>query len=57
MESRKILTTDSGAPVTDQQNSRTSGSGRTSPDRGPSPIEKLAHFDRFMKAATEEFQS
>ena len=40
MESGKTLTTDSGAQVTDNHNSRTAGPG------GLVLIEKLAHFDR-----------
>ncbi len=46
MEFRKTLTTDSGAPVTDNQNSRTAG--RVGPIllEDHHLIEKLAHFDR-----------
>jgi catalase len=57
MASRKILTADSGAPVTDNQNSRTAGPAGPVLIEDHHLIEKLAHFDRFMKAAAEEFQS
>lgn len=46
MENRNVLTTNQGAPVADNQNSKTAG------QRGPTLledyhlIEKLAHFDR-----------
>ena len=46
MESRKILTTDSGAPVTDNQNSRTAGAAGPVLIEDHHLIEKLAHFDR-----------
>jgi catalase len=34
MEAKKMLTSDSGAPVTDNQNSRTAGHGGTGIARG-----------------------
>lgn len=46
MEKKKVLTTNQGVPITDNQNSLTVG------ERGPVPlqdvqfIEKMAHFDR-----------
>jgi catalase len=46
MESRKILTTDGGAPVTDNQNSRTAGPAGPVLLDDHHLIEKLAHFDR-----------
>ncbi|HWX27325.1 MAG TPA: catalase, partial [Steroidobacteraceae bacterium] len=46
MESRKILTTDSGAPVADNQNSRTAGPAGPVLLEDHQLIEKLAHFDR-----------
>ena len=46
MDSRKTLTTDSGAPVTDNQNSRTAGSAGPVLVEDHHLIEKLAHFDR-----------
>jgi catalase len=46
MESRKTLTTDSGAPVTDNQNSRTAGPAGPVLIEDHHLIEKLAHFDR-----------
>ena len=46
MESRKTLTTDSGTPVTDNQNSRTAGPAGPVLIEDHHLIEKLAHFDR-----------
>jgi catalase len=46
MELKKALTTDSGAPVTDNQNSRTAGPGGPVLLEDHHLIEKLAHFDR-----------
>ena len=46
MESKVILTTDSGAPVTDNQNSRTAGPAGPVLIEDHHLIEKLAHFDR-----------
>src|SRR5271167_2490718 len=46
MESRKTLTTESGAPVTDNQNSRTAGPAGPVLIDDHHLIEKLAHFDR-----------
>jgi len=46
MESKKNLTTDSGAAVTDNQNSRTAGPGGPILLEDHHLIEKLAHFDR-----------
>jgi catalase len=46
MESKKTLTTDSGAPVTDDQNSRTAGPAGPVLIEDRHLIEKLAHFDR-----------
>src|SRR5208282_948432 len=46
MESKKNLTTDSGAAVTDNQNSRTAGPGGPILAEDHHLIEKLAHFDR-----------
>ena len=46
MESKVILTTDSGAPVTDNQNSRTAGPAGPVLIDDHYLIEKLAHFDR-----------
>ena len=46
MESRNILTTDSGAPVTDNQNSRTAGPAGPVLMEDHHLIEKLAHFAR-----------
>ncbi len=46
MESKKTLTTDSGAPVTDNQNSMTAGSAGPVLMEDHHLIEKLAHFDR-----------
>src|SRR6267142_4026470 len=46
MESKKTLTTDNGAPVTDNQNSRTAGPGGPILMEDHHLIEKLAHFDR-----------
>src|ERR1700681_1110298 len=46
MESRKTLTTDSGAAVTDNQNSRTAGPAGPVLLEDHPLIEKLAHFDR-----------
>jgi len=46
MESRTTLTTGSGAPVTDKQNSRTAGPGGPVLLEDHHLIEKLAHFDR-----------
>ena len=46
MESRKTLTTDSGAPVADNQNSRTAGPGGPILLEDHHLIEKLAQFDR-----------
>jgi catalase len=44
--SRNLLTTESGAPVADNQNSRTAGSGGPVLLEDNQLIEKLAHFDR-----------
>jgi len=46
MEFKKPLTTDSGAAVTDNQNSRTAGPGGPVLLEDHHLIEKLAHFDR-----------
>jgi catalase len=46
MESKKTLTTDSGAPVSDNQNSRTAGPTGPVLIEDHHLIEKLAHFDR-----------
>jgi len=46
MDSRKILTTDNGAPVTENQNSRTAGPAGPVLIEDHHLIEKLAHFDR-----------
>src|SRR5712692_3050897 len=46
MEFKKTLTTDSGAAVTDNQNSRTAGPGGPILLENHHLIEKLAHFDR-----------
>ena len=46
MEFKKTLTTDSGAPVTDNQNSRTAGPTGPVLMEDHHLIEKLAHFDR-----------
>src|SRR5882672_8949306 len=46
MESKKTLTTDNGAPVTDNQNSRTAGPTGPVLMEDHHLIEKLAHFDR-----------
>jgi len=46
MDSKKALTTDSGAAVTDNQNSRTAGPGGPVLIEDHDLIEKLAHFDR-----------
>ncbi len=46
MELKKILTSDGGAPVTDNQNSRTAGPGGPVLIEDHHLIEKLAHFDR-----------
>lgn len=46
MEFKKTLTTDSGAAVTDNQNSRTAGPGGPILLEDHHLIEKLAHFDR-----------
>jgi catalase len=46
MEFKKTLTTDSGAGVTDNQNSRTAGPGGPVLLEDHQLIEKLAHFDR-----------
>src|SRR3981189_862789 len=46
MDSKKTLTTDSGAPVTDNQNSRTAGPAGPVLMEDHHLIEKLAHFDR-----------
>src|ERR1700731_3245670 len=46
MGSRKTLTTDNGAPVTDNQNSRTAGPAGPVLFEDHHLIEKLAHFDR-----------
>ncbi len=45
-KSRSVLTTESGAPVADNQNSRTAGSGGPVLLEDGHLIEKLAHFDR-----------
>jgi hypothetical protein len=45
-DSRKTLTTESGAPVADNQNSRTAGSNGPVLIEDNHLIEKLAHFDR-----------
>src|SRR5208337_2890869 len=44
--SRTLLTTESGAPVADNQNSRTAGAGGPVLLEDNHLIEKLAHFDR-----------
>jgi catalase len=46
MEFKKTLTTDAGASVTDNQNSRTAGPGGPILLEAHHLIEKLAHFDR-----------
>jgi len=46
MESKETLTTDSGAAVTDNQNSRTAGAAGPVLIEDHHLIEKLAHFDR-----------
>jgi len=46
MEAKKNLTSDSGAPVADNQNSRTAGPAGPVLIEDPHLIEKLAHFDR-----------
>src|SRR5260370_12149837 len=46
MDSKKTLTTDNGAPVTDNQNSRTAGEGGPVLLEDHHLIEKLGHFDR-----------
>ena len=46
MEPKNILTTDSGAPVTDNQNARTAGPTGPVLLEDHHLIEKLAHFDR-----------
>src|SRR6266852_5864684 len=46
MDSKKTLTTDNGAPVTDNQNSRTAGVAGPVLLEHHHLIEKLAHFDR-----------
>src|SRR6201988_2837862 len=46
MEAKKTLTTDSGAQVTDNQNSRTAGPTGPVLLEDHNLIEKLAHFDR-----------
>src|ERR1700758_5357484 len=46
MEAKKMLTSDSGAPVTDNQNSRTAGHGGPVLLEDSHLLEKLAHFDR-----------
>ena len=46
MDPKSILTTDSGAPVTDNQNSRTAGPAGPVLMEDHHLIEKLAHFDR-----------
>jgi len=46
MESKKTLTTDSGATVSDNQNSRTAEPGGPIVLEDHHLIEKLAHFDR-----------
>ena len=46
MESRKTLTTDNGAPVADNQNSRTAGPAGPVLVEDHHLLEKLAHFDR-----------
>ena len=46
MEPKSILTTDSGAPVTDNQNSQTAGPAGPVLIEDHHLIEKLAHFDR-----------
>jgi catalase len=46
MEFKKTLTADSGAPVTDNQNSRTAGPGGPVLLEDHHLIEKLVHFDR-----------
>jgi catalase len=46
MESKRTLTTDSGAPVTDNQNSRIAGPAGPVLMEDHHLIEKLAHFDR-----------
>src|ERR1700687_2779156 len=44
--SKRVLTTDNGALVTDNQNSRTAGPGGSILLEDHHLIEKLAHFDR-----------
>src|SRR5216684_8567790 len=46
MDFKKTLTTDSGAPVADNQNSRNAGHGGPILLEDHHLIEKLAHFDR-----------
>jgi len=46
MDSKKTLTTDNGAPVTDNQNSRTAAPAGPVLMEDHHLIEKLAHFDR-----------
>src|ERR1700719_4603287 len=46
MDSKKTLTTDNGAPVTDNQNSRAAGPAGPVLFEDHHLIEKLAHFDR-----------
>jgi catalase len=46
MDSKKTLTTDNGAPVTDNQNSRTAGVAGPVLLEDHHLLEKLAHFDR-----------
>jgi catalase len=46
MNSKKTLTTDNGAPVTDNQNSRTAGPAGPVLLEDHHLLEKLAHFDR-----------
>jgi catalase len=46
MEAKKMLTFDGGAPVTDNQNSRTAGHGGPVLLEDSHLLEKLAHFDR-----------
>src|SRR6266436_5497340 len=46
MNKPKVLTTDSGAPVTDNQNTRSAGPGGPLLLEDHYMIEKLAHFER-----------
>jgi catalase len=46
MDEPKVLTTESGAPVTDNQNSRSAGAGGPLLLEDHYLIEKLAHFER-----------